>query len=132
MGILGLIIPALVPVVSDGIRGIFSWLTGGSGANPQNVDEAVKLMEAEVHKLQAIAQLDQPSGNISPWVADLRASFRYIAAGLIIIPAPIVALYVMSNPTQESSSFFELYVNSLAGPVFSFMFGERLRINLRK
>ena len=79
--ILSLVIPALIPALADGIRGVFGKLTGGAGAKPQNVEEQIKLMAAENERLKALAELDKPAENISPWVADLRASFRYIAGG---------------------------------------------------
>lgn len=130
--LLGLLIPALVPVLADGVRGVFNWVTGGRGALPANVDEAVKLMQAETAKLQAIAALDVPGGQISPWVANLRGSFRYIAAGIIITPVPFIAGYALLYPSDASNALIELYVNAVAGPVFAFMFGDRLRIHLRQ
>ena len=60
-----LILPALVPVVSDGVRGIIAKFTGGAGGQPQNVEERVKLMEAEAAKLQALAALDGVNGEPS-------------------------------------------------------------------
>ena len=45
--IASLILPALVPAFSDGVRGIIAKFTGGAGGQPQNVEERVKLMEAE-------------------------------------------------------------------------------------
>src|SRR4030066_1623754 len=85
--LLALLLPALVPVASDAVRGIISKFTGGAGAIPQNVDEEIRLMNAKTENLKALADLDRPAGNISQWVADLRASFRYVAAGLLIVSA---------------------------------------------
>lgn len=116
--LLSLILPALVPVASDAIRGIVGRLTGGTGAIPQNVDEEIKLMHARTENLKALAELDKPSGNISQWVADLRASFRYIAAGLIILAA-IVTLFV---PTSVETVDI---VWQAAGSVWAFIFGDR-------
>ena len=127
-----LILPALIPVLADGARGVFNWLTGGLGAEPANTKEAIELMDAETRKLQAIAALDTPVGTISPWVADLRASFRYLAAGVIIVPAPFIALYGIFVPTEAVLAFADFYINALAAPVFSFIFGERMRMHFRK
>jgi hypothetical protein len=79
------VLSALAPAFIDGIRGLVAKWTGSEGAKPQNLDEVIKLMEAENNRFRIIAELDKPVENISKWVADLRASFRYIAATLIII-----------------------------------------------
>lgn len=118
--ILSLVVPALIPALADGLRGVFSKLTGGAGAKPANVEEQIKLMAAENERLKAVAELDKPAENISPWVADLRASFRYIAAGIIIFGA-ISTLYM---PKVDAALVEAIW--NLAGSVFSFMFGDRM------
>ena len=125
MGILSLVVPALIPAVADGLRGVFSRLTGGVGAKPQNVEEQIKLMTAENERLKALAELDRPAENISPWVADLRASFRYIA-GCLIILAAISSLYIRVD------LFLQDAVWNLAGSVFAFLFGDRMYIKFVK
>ena len=120
--LLALLLPALLPVFSDGIRGVVGMFTKGKGANPQNVEEAVKLMAAEVEKLKAVAALDQPAANISPWVADLRASFRYIAAGAIVITTLGCVL---------TNNAYTPLMLELAGPVYAFIFGERMYLKLK-
>jgi len=79
------LLPALVPAVSDGIRGVVSRLTGGAGAKPQNIDEVIKLMAAETEKLKALAQLDTPTGTISVWVGNIRALQRPFAVGVVVL-----------------------------------------------
>jgi hypothetical protein len=123
--ILSLVIPALIPALADGIRGVFGRLTGGAGAKPQNVEEQIRLMAAENERLKALAELDKPAENISPWVADLRASFRYIAGGLIILAA-VSSLYVRVD------LFLQDAVWNLAGSVFAFLFGDRMYIKFVK
>ena len=83
--IASLILPALVPAFSDGVRGIIAKFTGGAGGQPQNVEERVKLMEAEAAKLQALAALDGVNGEPSKWIINLRASFRYVIISAIMI-----------------------------------------------
>jgi len=124
-GILSLVVPALIPAVADGLRGVFSRLTGGAGAKPQNVEEQIKLMTAENERLKAVAELDKPAENISPWVADLRASFRYIA-GCLIILAAISSLYIRVD------LFLQDAVWNLAGSVFAFLFGDRMYFKFAK
>lgn len=117
--LLSLLLPALVPVASDAVRGIIGKFTGGAGAIPQNVDEEIRLMNAKTENLKALAELDRPSGNISQWVADLRASFRYIAAGVVILAA-IVTLFTSIEKELK------LLAWEAAGSVWSFIFGDRM------
>ena len=124
-GILSLVVPALIPAVADGLRGIFSRLTGGAGAKPQNVEEQIKLMAAENERLKALAELDKPAENISPWVADLRASFRYVAGGLIILGA-VSTLYLPADLLVQDAIW------NLAGSVFAFLFGDRMYFKFTK
>ncbi|OIP35447.1 MAG: hypothetical protein AUK27_04725 [Deltaproteobacteria bacterium CG2_30_66_27] len=123
--ILSLVVPALIPAVADGLRGIFSRLTGGAGAKPQNVEEQIKLTTAENERLKALAELDKPSENISPWVADLRASFRYVAGGLIILGA-VSTLYLPADLLVQDAIW------NLAGSVFAFLFGDRMYFKFAK
>ena len=51
------LVPSLIPAFADGVRGIFQRLTGGAGAKPANVGEAISLMKADTERLQALAQL---------------------------------------------------------------------------
>ena len=123
--ILSLVVPALIPAVADGLRGIFSRLTGGAGAKPQNVEEQIKLTTAENERLKALAELDKPSENISPWVADLRASFRYVAGGLIILGA-VSTLYLPADLLVQDAIW------NLAGSVFAFLCGDRMYFKFAK
>lgn len=129
MPILGLLLPALIPVFADGVRNLFGWLFGGSGSQPQTVDEAIRLMQAEVGKLEALAKLDAPAGEISKWVADLRASFRYLAAALIIFGS--FGLIVGKGAGLEVSDGVIDVCLQMVGSVFSFMFGDRLYLSLK-
>jgi hypothetical protein len=123
MNLLSLIVPALLPAISDGFKGLFQKIFGGT--KPITVDDQIKLMAAETEKLKVIAELDRPAGEISRWVADLRASFRYIAAGMIIL-ATILCLWTPGVKDE----FVDLMLQ-LTASVFSFMFGDRVYLHLR-
>lgn len=125
VSVLSLVIPALIPALADGLRGVFSRLTGGAGGKPQNVEEQIKLMTAENERLKALAELDKPAENISPWVADLRASFRYIAGGFIILGAVSTLYAPVAQDVQEA-------VWNLAGSVFAFLFGDRMYLKFKR
>lgn len=127
---LEVILAAFLPVLADGFRTGFRWLFGGNPAMPINVDERVKLMDAEVRKLEAVAKLDAPLGNVSWYIADLRAGFRYVAAGIIILSAFSLlglagaGLIVVPDPIQNA--FLELLAT-----VFAFLFGDRMYLHLK-
>lgn len=134
--LLTMILPALLPAVTDGLKGLFGKFFGN--AEPVNVDDKIKLMNCEVEKLKALAAIDAPSANISVWVADLRASFRYIAAGIIIASTmTFVLLYFWFCYADPKNTALPLIMPILdvllqmAGSVFSFMFGDRLYLNLK-
>jgi hypothetical protein len=124
--ILSLIFPAVIPVLADGVRGIFAKFSGGAGGTPQNVDERIKLMEAETARLQALADIDKPSGEPSKWVTDFRASFRYVAILLIWI-ATIAAVF-----NTSLSQNIVLMMLDLSGACMSFVIGERMYLSLKK
>lgn len=125
MNTLTLILPALVPALADGIRSLFAKLTGSAGANPQNVAEAIQLMEAQTARVKALAELDALSPNASRWVADLRGSFRYIAVGGVVASA-ITGAFVPGLPEPAM-----LMLLDMAGASMSFIIGERMYLGLR-
>ena len=130
-----ILVPALLPALTDGMKGLFQKFFGGT--KPINVDEQIRLMEAEVRRLEALAKLDAPANNVSQWVADLRGSFRYIAAGAIIIGTlALVAVFFFFNYTDPENRALPTLVpiidmfSQMAGSVFAFMFGDRMYFNL--
>ena len=144
--LLSLVLPALVPagidIAKEGFKGLWQKLFGGT--KPVTVDDQVKLMNAQndarridIERLNAIAKLDQPSQNISRWVADLRASFRYIAAGIIILGTVVLAcmyFYMVSDKPEYQKTLFPVLMlfAELSGSVFSFMFGDRVYFHLKR
>lgn len=114
-----LLLPALAPVAADAVRSIVGYFTGGVGAQPQNVDEAVRLMEAKTANLKALAELDKPAGTISPWVSDLRASFRYLAAGAVVATA--IGTLIFPTPIEARHLAWDA-----AQSVWAFIFGDRM------
>ena len=118
--------PALIPALTDGVRGIFAKFTKGAGGNPVNVTERIQLMQAETTRLQALAEIDKPSGEPSRWVTDLRSSFRYIAI-IIIWLATVSAVFTPTIPEAIT-----LIMLDLSGACMSFVIGERMYLTLRK
>ena len=125
--ILALILPSLIPAGLDAVKGLFGaaqrkWLG-------LTVDEEIKLDEAAVAKLEAVAKLDNPYGTPSQWVVDLRASSRYIMAGVSILAGIGLGygvLYDDGKYQPEEMAFLMATSLDLIGIPFSFIFGERL------
>jgi hypothetical protein len=116
---------ALVPAVIDFFKG------AGSAVSRKwlglSVDDEIKLANASVAKLEALSKLDNPYGTPSEWVVNLRASFRYIAALVVII---IGCLTLMSGVSYSLPNVVDMGY-TLVGLPFSFIFGERLILGLR-
>lgn len=117
-----IVLPALIPAAIDIVRTTVGRLVG---VKAKTVEEVIQLRESDVRKLEAIAKLDTPIGTPSQWVVDLRASFRYVLAGLSIIAA-ITTLYVPGVPDLIID-----YAWQAASAVFSFLFGEQLVIRFK-
>lgn len=121
------ILAALLPAAVDGVKQVISRYSGGT-VQATNVDEQIKLDNSNVERLKAIAQLDNPYGTPSQWVIDLRASFRYIAAGVVILCGLGLA-FIGGDSIPAAAKIAGL---DFAGMAFSFIFGDRVLINARK
>lgn len=125
MSLLAALLPALLPAAIDAVKSVFGGL--GRKIGGLSVDDEIKLEMAQVEKLKALAQLDTPVGTPSTWVVDLRSSFRYVAAGaLILIGATVVGYGVYSKLPEVIAMGLEM----IAAP-FSFIFGERMYFGMK-
>ena len=122
-----LILPALVPALSDGLRGIFARFTGGAGGMPQNVQERVELMQAEAAKIQALAALDNPTGEPAQWIINLRACYRYVIISAIFIFTGVVIFF----PSLVGASVIGVLLD-MSGACMSFIIGERMYLSIKK
>ena len=132
-----LLITAVVPAVLDFVKG------AGAAASRRwlglSIDDEIKLNNAGVERLKALVGLDNPYGTPSQWVVDLRASFRYIAAAvLILVGASITAVgaYQYSAaevPLIDAETAKQVILIGLETPgqPFAFIFGERMWTGLR-
>jgi hypothetical protein len=125
--LLSLILPALVPAVADGARGLIAKFTGGAGGQPQNIKERIELMKAESEKLQALAALDTPTGEPSKWIINLRASFRYIIISSIMIFTGIIVF----NSDIVGTTVVAIFLD-MAGACMSFVIGERMYLAIKR
>lgn len=120
------LLPALLPVVIDGAKGVVSKVTDNAAAKPTNFSETLEYEKFLLEKLKTLADIDKPAGNISMWVSDLRGSIRYIAIILILMIYGAVTLANLPMGTQE----YELLAQLTSACVF-FLLGERVYMNLR-
>ncbi len=116
LAILATALPALLPAVSDGLRGVLGRVTGGKGAQPQNMGERIQLMEAENKRLDIVAKLDEP-GNVHMWVADLRALQRPGLATVVLVS------YAIAIQQQLSPAVLE-QLGQYAQMVTFYLFGQ--------
>ena len=114
------IISALAPAAVEALKNLFGGL--GRKIGGLSVEDEIKLSTANVERLKALSQLDMPVGNPSQWVVDLRASFRYIAAGIFVIGG-LSTVYLA--PTLAPLGLEAAIAAS------SFIFGERMLLSLR-
>lgn len=122
---LTMILPSLVPVMADGIRGAFAKFTKGAGGTPQNIDERIKLMQAESDRVKALADIDRPAGEVSLWVANIRGIFRYAAiSGIWLLTA-----YAVIGGVGEA---YTLILLDMSGASMSFIIGERMYLGIKK
>lgn len=126
MNLLSILLPSIVPALTDGVRGLFAKFTGGAGGNPQNVAERIQLMQAETDRLKALAQIDTPAGEPSLWVTNLRGSFRYIAI-IVIWLGTLIAVFTPTVPVEITSALLDM-----SGACMSFVIGERMYLGLKK
>jgi len=119
--IASVVLPAIIDLFKGGVQAASRKWIGLS------VDEQIKLQQADIDKLTALAKLDNPAGTPSQWVVDLRASFRYVCAVLVILVG-CGALYAGGQAQSQEllAMGFELI-----GMPFGFIFGERLYLGLK-
>lgn len=108
--------PAAIEVVKNLIGAVSTKFIGLS------VDDQIKIQTADVERLKALAALDNPYGTPSQWVVDLRAAFRYIASGVCVLGG-LSTIYF--------APVFAPMGVEIAVSAFSFIFGDRLLLNLK-
>lgn len=106
---------SLIPVGMDIIKRVANRVITGRKIT---VQEEIQIIEAETKRLQALAELDKPEGNISKWVADFRASFRYMFCAAILVSTLLCV--VLGAPKEVTGYMLDL----LSGVTF-FLIGHR-------
>lgn len=121
---LEVILPSLLPVAIDGVRGLVNKFTGGAAAKPSNPDDVVKLMQAETQRLEALAKLEG-SGQTYPWVEAIRKLQRpaYGLAALLMY-AWAVTCGAEQTTTAEIGQWVQMFG--------FYLFGDRTYMYLKK
>jgi hypothetical protein len=122
---LGTILTALAPAAVDGLRGLFAKVTGSAGGQPQNVGEAIQLMDAEGRRLQTLSQLEG-SAETYKWVAAVRQMQRPVIVALVTLAWVIVNL-----APETYDDFTQATVAAAAQSVWFYLFGERVYFQLK-
>lgn len=118
------ILSAFIPAVSDGIRGLINKWTGGAGAKPANVEEAVLLIDADIRRLEALGKLDSV-GETSLWVNNIRALMRP-SVGFVIVLFWGTTLYYVLDPQLQNIAA------NLASSVVFYLFGDRTYLHFKR
>jgi hypothetical protein len=121
-----LLLPALIPAAVDGARSIIAKITGIGGGEPKTVAEAIDMMKAQTERMKALADLDNPGGEVSKWVANFRGMHRYVYADAILV-GTFLYLFVIPNQDKDILNF----LLNLSASVFSFFFGDRVYLHLK-
>lgn len=127
--------PITSTIAAAVIPSVIEMLKGAGGAISRrwlglSVDDQIKLETATVEKMKALAALDAPGGTPSPWVVDLRASFRYLAAVLVILVGAILVGLGTRPGVTNPQMLLDLGAQLVSMP-FAFIFGERLTLALK-
>jgi hypothetical protein len=125
--ILATVLPAFIPGLVDGFKMIFSKITGISMGEPKTFAEKLELEKLGIEKMKALAELDRPYGTIAPWVSNLRASFRYIAVGGILLATFIYCFL----PTQSQNPVVLNFLSQLSGSATFFIIGDRVYLGIK-
>ena len=110
----------VLPAAIDLLKSVFGGI--GRKIGGVSVEDQVKLEQSGISRLEAISKLETPYGTPSQWVVDLRASFRYVAAGVLILLGGCLTGW---GATHGSVDLVGAGLETAGSPFF-FIFGERM------
>ena len=125
------ILTAFIPLLQSGAKALIKKISGKDSAAadvvPQTVDDAIKLGELDIRRLESIASLDSVSG-ASTWVSNVRGIQRP-AAVLVVLTTYAACVF---NPDIAQSTLD--MVANLASSAMFYLFGDRtlMYLNGRK
>lgn len=123
--LLNVVAPALLPALTDGIRGLLAKVTGSEGAKPQTVDEAIRLMEADNRRLELLGKLEG-EGETYRWVEAIRKLQRPIVGFLVTLA------YVLAVSGVVADDFKADLAAQIASSYIFYLFGERAYMHMTR
>lgn len=120
------IFAALIPPVIDAVKSIVAKKTDGRPP-VANAAEYAQLVEADIKRLQAIAELDKPAGPVSQWVNNVRAMQRPPVVFMVLGAWVLCAVGIVATLPEN----FKL-VSDMAGAIFFYLFGDRVNAHWKK
>lgn len=125
------ILTAFIPILQNGAKALIKKIGGKDAAvsevKPQTVEDAIKLGELDIKRLEAIASMDSVSG-AAQWVANVRGIQRPVAVGVVLLT---YAWCVLDTTVVQSTLDM---VSNLASSAMFYLFGDRtlMYLNGRK
>ena len=116
------ILPALLPAAVDGVKNIIEAKT--RPPVPLSPADQVALADADVRRIEALAQLDATAGPIHQWVNDIRALQRPAAVTVIL------GAYVYGSVAGLDAAVVDRLAD-FASMVTFYLFGERAYRKMR-
>ena len=109
------VMTSLIPVITQGIGRIFDRIFGVK----ESPEVAIKRLELDIRKFEALQQADSSIQGASQWVSNLRGSMRPVM-GLVIL---LAWTYIV---VMENTNVYALATaTDLAASVMFYLFGER-------
>jgi hypothetical protein len=105
------IFAAFAPVAVEAGKAIVQRYIAPESVKPVSIDEQVQLEKSDIERLRALAELDKPADNVSPWVNNMRACVRPFVAASVTIKWCIA-------PQNAALDF-------MVASVWFYLFGER-------
>jgi hypothetical protein len=107
------------PLVKDIGSGLTKKFVGDKAGKPANVDEVIKLMEAETKQLEARSKVGDTEGPTYPWVIAVIKLQRPIIVYLTLLSFLSMSIFDLGSPeTQEN-------VAMMSAVVTMWLYGER-------
>jgi len=113
------------PLIKSGGQALINKFAKGEQYKPANVDDAIKLMEAETKQLEARGKVGDTEGEALPWVTSVIKLQRPIIVYGTITGFMIMSLIDLGTPEDKKM------ISEMATMVIFWLFGERTMMRLK-
>lgn len=117
------VLTSLIPAAVDGVK---AWVSKKTDNKPAvlTADDYAKIADVDIRRLEALDKLDDPNGEVYPWVASVRAMQRpFVVAAVLVAWLGCVFL----GCSEEKF----ILISQLASAVFFYLFGERTNMYIK-